>query len=183
MLRPHLVHAILKHGAAPCFRGRRLGALRSTAQTGKTNFTPAHTASCPRSGGIREGVQEGMLIPCSCGFLAANFSEDAVFLPSVPTSCRRWARPVCQLLLHPLLGFPNSSLVPDGRLPLACIVVHDCCPHPCHPWLQDRRSYPFMWGQICGQTKAWLSQWSRAGWKVPLALSGHLGKAQPAPPC
>lgn len=168
-------------GQPRAFCGWRLGALRSTAQTGKANFTPAHTASCPHSGGIWEGVQEGILIPCSCGFLASNFSEDIVSLPSVPTSCRRQARPVCQLLLHPLLGFPNSSLVPDRRLPLTCIVVHDSYPHPCHSWPQDRRNYPFMWGQICGQTKAWLSQWSRAGLKVPPALSGHLGKAQPAP--
>lgn len=77
---------------------------------------------------------------------------------------------------HCLRCIPDSSLGPERWQPLICSVAFD---HPWHSWplntFAQIRRWSFAWVWRCGQSKAWLCQWSGAGLKVRLAPSGHLG--------
>lgn len=175
-----------KSGQPHAFHGWRLRPLRSTAWTEETNITPAHTALrpkrlCPHSGGVKGSA--GAYVNSLLLWLPSLQPFRNHCFPSVCTSLWK-VKPDCRisLLLHHLHGFPNSSFTLERWQSLACIVVYDCYAHQCHSWPQDtfvqiRRRYFSMWGQKCGQIKAQCGQWSRDGMKVPLALSGHLGKA------
>lgn len=130
-----------------------------------------------------------MLTSCSCGFLASNFSEDIISLPSIPTSLQKVEPHHCvSSLLHHLHAFPNFSLTSERWQLLTGIVIclyyhhHIIAIHGSETsFAKQKVSFHVGMEMWTDRGRMWSTSGAGSKLKLPLALSGHLSEAQPAP--